>query len=518
MDQTRIRHLLRALCLGLLLSVLGWSQAERITIAYEGGAVTMDPHMRQESTTIAWQQHIYEYLIRLTREGELEPELAVAWEAEGEDKWVITLREGVMWHNGDELTADQVARSLERAKTHPDSQMAQFLVAASDVVATDTYTFEILTDTPDPLLPLKLAQVLIAHPDYAEEVGDDVMANEPMGTGPYRLVSYTTDDHLALEYFEDYWGEEPEFKEVRLVNIPEGSTRLSALLSGDVDIAEKILPQDFPRVEASDEAYITTAPSTRIIYLSMNFECLEDCPSSNMPGGINPFTDSRVRQAVAHAINIDAIVDRIFDGVVTPATQYIAPGDYLYDERIERFEYDPERARELLAEAGYPDGISIRFDAPNDRYLNDALVAQAIGGMLTEVGIETEVNATTRTVFFPLLDELEFMMYLAGWGSPDIVSTFNNFVHTTDPEAGFGRLNRYRYSDPEMDALVKELNAEFDEDRRIELVHEINYHTLKEDVVWVPLYAESVIAGVSSALDFEANPSEYVLAWEIRSR
>ncbi len=515
-----VRKTVLLACLALLISLgtVGAQQDRLITIAFEGGAVTMDPHKRQETTTLAWQQHVYEYLIRLSREGELVPELATSWEAEGENTWVITLREGVSWHDGSPFTAEDVVGSLTRAKTHPESQMAQYLTAMREAVATDANTVEIHTDTPDPLLPLKLAQVLVAKPDYAEEVGDDRMANEPMGTGPYRAVSYTTDDSLTLEAFEDYWGEQPEFRRVRLVNIPAGATRLSALLTGDVDIAEKILPQDFERVERSPDAYITMAPSTRVIYLTMNFACRENCPASGLPGGVNPFVDPTVRQAVAHAINVDAIIERVMGGVVTPATQYISPIDYLYDPLVERFDYDPERARELLAEAGYENGFRMRLDAPNDRYLNDALVAQAIGGMLGAVGIEVEVNATTRTVFFPLIDEGEFMMYLAGWGSPDVVSTFNNMIHTRDPEAGFGRLNRYFYANPEMDALITEVNAEFNEARRIELIHEINRHTLTEDVVWIPLYVESVIAGVRSDIDFEANPQEYILAFELQSR
>jgi peptide/nickel transport system substrate-binding protein len=499
----------------LLLTVgVAFAQDDTLVIGYQGGGVTMDPHMRSETTTIAWQMHVYEHLVRLERDGSLSPELATDWEAQGEGAWLVTVRDGVKWHDGSELTAEDVAFSIERARNHSKSQMKQYIPAVSGATVVDGRTVRIETDTPDPLMPLHLSQIRIVNKAYTETAGDEGMATEPMGTGPYRLVRFVTEESLELDKFEDYWGDEPDFANVRLLNIPNGSTRVAALLSGEIDIAEKVLPQDFPRIERNPDAYITQTPGNRVIYLAMDFQCESDCPGSFLPEGKNPFQDRGVRRAIYQAIDVGPIIDRVLGGAASPATQYIAPSVTNYDRAIERFPFDPEQAQALLAEAGYPDGFKVRLDAPNDRYLNDALVAQAVGGMLENAGLQIEVNTVPKAVFFPQLNEREFVMYIAGWGSSDIISTFNALVHTKDDEAGFGVVNRYRYSDPEIDALIEEANREFDDDRRAELIHQINVKSLREDVTWVPLHVENVIAGVREGIVYESNPREYLLAWE----
>jgi peptide/nickel transport system substrate-binding protein len=491
------------------------AQGDQLVVGFQGGAVTLDPHMRAETTTISWQLHTYESLTYLERDGSVLPKLATEWEAEDENTWLVTLREDVKWQDGSDFTADDAAYALERALNHPGSEMKQYITAISSVEAVDTLTIRIHTASPDPLMPLHLSQVRIVNEAFTEEMGDNGMTSQAMGTGPYRVVSYSNEENVVLERFDGYWGELPSFERVQLVNIPNGSTRIAALLSGEIDVAEKILPQDFPRLERDENTYITQIPGNRVIYLTMDFRCSDACPGSNLEGGANPFTDPLVRRAVYHAIDVDTIVERIMGGAAAPATQLIAPATTYYDERIERYAYDPEEAQRLLTEAGYPDGFSVRLDAPNDRYLNDALVAQAVGGLLGNVGIQVEVNATPKAVFFPQIDGGEFLMYLAGWSSSDVVSTYNAQIHTKDDEAGYGFANRNGYSSSEVDTLVQQVNVEFDEARRIELIHGINQQALIEDVVWVPLHVENVIAGVREGVVFEAHPSEYLLAWEM---
>lgn len=515
MHRTRVSIVSVTLLLCTLFLGTVSAQGDELTIGFQGGAVTLDPHMRAETTTISWQLHTYESLTYLERDGSISPKLATEWENVDENTWLVTLREGIQWQDGSDFTAEDAAYSLERALNHPESEMKQYITAISDVEVVDPLTIRINTSAPDPLMPLHLSQVRIVNQAFTEEVGDNGMTSQAMGTGPYRVVSYSNEDNLVLERFEDYWGDAPSFDRVRLVNIPNGSTRIAALLSGEVDVAEKILPQDFPRLERDENVYITQIPGNRVIYLTMDFSCSENCPGSNLEGGANPFTDPLVRRAVYHAIDIDTIIERIMGGAAAPATQFIAPATTYYDENIERYSYDPEEAQRLLAEAGYEDGFSVRLDAPNDRYLNDTLVAQAVGGLLNNVGVQTEVNATPKAVFFPQIDNGEFLMYIAGWSSSDIVSTYNAQVHTKDDGIGYGFANRNGYTNPDVDALIQQVNVEFDEARRIELIQQINEQALAEDVVWVPLHVENVIAGVRQGIAFEAHPSEYLLAWEM---
>ncbi len=503
------------LLLYALLSSVVSAQADELVIGFQGGAVTLDPHMRAETTTISWQLHVYESLTYLERDGSISPKLATEWENEDENTWLFTLREGVKWQDGSDFTAEDAAYALERALNHPESEMKQYLTAVSNVEVTAPLSIRINTSTPDPLMPLHLSQVRIVSKAFTEETGDSGMTGQAMGTGPYRAVSYSNEDNVVLERFEDYWGDAPSFENVRLVNIPNGSTRIAALLSGEIDVAEKILPQDFPRLERDENVYITQIAGNRVIYLTMDFSCSENCPGSDLEGGTNPFANPQVRRAVYQAIDADAIIERIMGGAAAPATQFIAPATTYYDKDIERFSYDPEEAQRLLAEAGYPDGFSVRLDAPNDRYLNDALVAQAVGGLLGDIGIQVEVNAIPKAVFFPQIDEGDFSMYIAGWSSSDVVSTYNAQIHTKDDEVGYGFANRVGYTNPETDKLIEQVNIEFDEARRVELVHQINDQALNKDVAWVPLHVENVIAGVREGVVFEANPSEYLLAWEM---
>lgn len=503
------------LLLYALLSGVVSAQADELVIGFQGGAVTLDPHMRAETTTISWQLHIYESLTYLERDGSISPKLATEWENEDENTWLFTLREGVKWQDGSDFTAEDAAYALERALNHPESEMKQYLTAVSNVEVINPSTIKINTSTPDPLMPLHLSQVRIVSKAFTEETGDSGMTGQAMGTGPYRVVSYSNEDNVVLERFEDYWGDAPSFENVRLVNIPNGSTRIAALLSGEIDVAEKILPQDFPRLERDENVYITQIAGNRVIYLTMDFSCSENCPGSNLEGGTNPFANPQVRRAVYQAIDVDAIIERIMGGAAAPATQFIAPATTYYDESIERFPYDPEEAQRLLAEAGYPDGFSVRLDAPNDRYLNDALVAQAVGGLLGDIGIQVEVNAIPKAVFFPQIDEGDFLLYIAGWSSSDVVSTYNAQIHTKDDEVGYGFANRVGYTNPETDKLIEQVNIEFDEARRVELINQINEQALNKDVAWVPLHVENVIAGVREGVVFEANPSEYLLAWEM---
>lgn len=491
------------------------AQGDELVIGFQGGAVTLDPHMRAETTSISWQLHIYESLTYLERDGSVSPKLATEWENVDKNTWLVTLREGVKWQDGSDFTAEDAVYALERALNHPESEMKQYITAISNVEVVDPLTIRINTSAPDPLMPLHLSQVRIVNEAFTEETGDSGMTSQAMGTGPYRAISYSNEDNLVLERFEEYWGDAPSFDRVQLVNIPNGSTRIAALLSGEIDVAEKILPQDFPRLERDENVYITQVAGNRVIYLTMNYSCTEGCPGSNLEGGANPFADPLVRRAVYHAIDTDTIIERIMGGAAAPATQFIAPATTYYDEDIERYAYDPEEALRLLAEAGYPDGFSVRLDAPNDRYLNDALVAQAVGGLLGNIGIQVEVNAIPKAVFFPQIDDGDFLMYIAGWSSSDVISTYNAQIHTKDDEVGYGFANRNGYSNPELDDLVQQVNVEFDEARRIDLIHQINEQALDEDIVWIPLHVENVIAGVREGVVFEANPSEYLLAWEM---
>lgn len=508
----RRSHALTAL---LALSFGSGALAESLNIAYQGGAVTLDPHYRRETVTMNWQRHLFDTITTIDAAGKVKPGIARAWRPEGNDRWVLSLREGVKFHDGTPLTPADVVFSIERALNDPKSQFRSNIQAIKSAKATGKNTVEIITDKPDPLMPLHLSQIAVVPEKYVKAQGAN-WANKPVGTGPYKFVSWLAEDHLNLKSNPAYWGGAPKFEDVKLVSIPNSAARLAALLSGQVQIADKIAPQDVPRVEAANNFYVTQEPSTRVIYLTMDQGNKENSPG--VGPGPNPFANPKVRQAVAYAIDKDLIVKSIMGGFAAPANQYVASITPGYDKNLKGFKADPEKAKKLLAEAGYPNGFDVRLDVPNDRYLNDALIGQAVGGMLKRVGINVKVNAVPKAVFFPQMDKGDFSMYIAGWSGSDGVETLQSQVMCKDAKEGLGTFNRAGYCNPEVDKLVRRASSTFNATERDKLLSQAMRTSLLDDVFWVPLHYEQVVQGVSDKLKWDARGDEYIFAWDVKPK
>ncbi|WP_457629384.1 ABC transporter substrate-binding protein [Oceanithermus sp.] len=513
---------------------LAFAAGDKLVVAYQGGAVTLDPHLRNETTTLAWQQHIFETPFFYNAKGKVVPVLATSIENTDPNTWILKVRQGVKFHDGTTMTAEDVAFSITRAATHPKSQMKGYVGKVSSATAIDEYTVEIKTKVPDPLLPAHLDHAAVIPKAYFEKVGEEGFAKHPIGTGPYKFVEWLNADHLTLVRFEDYWGTKPDFKNVTLKNIPQGATRVAGLLSGEIDIAEKVLPQDFARVERSGRATVKQTPGVRVIYVAMDY--WREYGSEGLPEGAkNPFLDPEARKAIYMAIDEEAIVKKIMGGAATVAPQFLAPVHEGYSPNIRRFPYDPEGARKILEGLGYGDKdgdgwlelptkdgrrvpFELRIDAPNDRYLNDAQIAQAMASMLRKIGIKAEVNAVPKKVFFPNMTKGHFTLYMAGWGSMDSVNTMISMFHSKDAEGLYGRFNRQRYHNPEVDALIEKAASTFDPKERDALLQQAMEIAMVQDVAYIPLHYENVIAGVVNGVEFTPRPDEYLHAFEAKKK
>lgn len=492
---------------------VGDSASNPLVIAFNGGAVTLDPIMRAENTTFAWQRHIFDTLtIQDGRTGKVLPHILTSWKIVGQNRWRFEIRKGVKFQNGRAATSQDVADSITDTATNPKAQIRYYLVSVSKAEPDGPSAVIVTTNTPNPLLPLDLANVPLMPELEMKRDGRGFLDTHPIGTGPYEFVSWLAQDHLDLKAWSGYWGPKPAFTYVKIENIPNGATRLAALLSGQVQVAEKIDPQDFDRVKRTGNAYITAVSGVRIIYLAMDDWRKTDTPG--VPGGKNPFLDVRVRKAIYQAIDVNALRDKIFNGAAEPATQWTAKQLESYDPSLKRFPYDPAAAKKLLAEAGYPNGFTVRLDSPNDRYLDDSLVAQAIAGMLGNVGITVQVNAVTKAVFFPNMDKGDFTMYLAGWGPNDPISNWDAIFHCKDAAQGYGVTNREHYCNPKADQIMARAASIFDPTFRIPAEREAYRLADRRDMAYVPLYWEDVIAGVNNHIGWESRPAdELILAW-----
>lgn len=495
-------------------AAFGDAPGSPLAIAFKGGATTLDPIARSENTSYSWQRHIFDTLTFQDRSGRPQPRIVTTWRISGQNRWRLTLRQGVKFQNGRTMTAEDVAESIMDAATNPKSQVRNYVVNVSKAEAAGADAVEVTTSRPDPALPLELTQIPVMPEQEIKREGRGFLDQHPIGTGPYQFVSWLAQDNLVLQSWNGYWDRKPAFSHVKLASIPNDATRLAALVSGQVQVAEKVDPQDFDRIRRSATAYLSTIGGVRVIYLSM--DAWRKTGSPGIPGGgKNPFVDPKVRKAVYQAIDVNALRQKIFNGEAVPATQFVAPAIESYDAGKKRFPYDPAAAKKLLTEAGYPNGFTVRLDAPNDRYLDDSLVAQALAGMLGQVGITVQVNAIPKAVFFPQVDKGDFTMYMAGWGTIDPVSAWNTLYHCRDEVHGYGGVNREHYCNPKLDAMMARAASIFDQRFRIRAEREAYDLADRQDFAYVPLYWEEVIAGVNAHVRWDSRPDELIFAWQM---
>lgn len=513
-----------AMLAGVALATMTGAQAapgdgpdERLVIAWQGGATTLDPIARVETTTFSWQRHIFDTITLADRKGGVGPRIATAWKNIDPKTWRLTLRSDVKFQDGTAMTADDVGKSIMDAKENPKSQIKQFVSGVSGYKVVDPQTIDVTFASPDPIFPQHLSSVPVMPEALIAKQGREDFLKHPVGTGPYQFESWLTEDHLDVKAWDGFWGDKPEFKFVRLESIPNDATRLAALLSGQIQVAEKIGPQDFERVKNSGQTHLVMVPGFRSIYLAM--DAWRETGSPGMPAGQkNPFLDPRVRKAVYLAINVDLIRKKIFNGAVTPATQFIPPNIEGHDDSLKRFDYDVDAAKKLLADAGYPDGFTVRLDATNDRYFEDALVAQALGGVLKQIGITVQVNAIPKAVFFPNVDKGDFTMYMAGWASIDGISTYAAMFHCRDKDKGYGVVNREHFCDKDTDQMMEKAAVTFDDEARVKIEHEAYAKADREKIAYIPLYYENVIAGLSNSVEYDPRPDEFIYAWQMHRK
>jgi len=524
---------------GLPLVVLAApTQAQELKIGLASEPTSMDPHFHNLGPNNAVRRHIFEGLVAQNSEQKVQPELASSWRAIDETTWEFKLRPNVKFSNGTDFTAKDVIYTICRVPTVENSPSSfTFAVRSFTAVeAPDPHTVVIKTASPLPLVPNNLATVgiLSAQANGGENVkyragGCEGLGtppkspdfNEPakaIGTGPYRLANYTRGTSIILERNENHWGSKAHWAKVTFRPMSSQGARVAGLLAGDVDFIENPPIQDFERIKSAG-FQIAEGLSNRIIYIHL--DQFQD-PSWKTPGvkgteGKNPFLDKRVREAVSKAINRQAIVDRIMGGHAVAAGELLPYPLFGATKDMPVEKYDPEAAKKLLAEAGYPNGFEVTLGSPNDRYINDEKIAQAVAQMLTRVGIKTNVDAMTASTFFTRRNKFEFSMYLAGWGadSGEMSNSMNSLVVTLQPDKGLGPTNRGRYSNPKVDELVVKAMATVDDAAREKLLQEAS-KTAMSDYAIIPLHFEVTPWAFKKGLSYKPRVDQYTLATEVQ--
>ncbi|WP_051927589.1 ABC transporter substrate-binding protein [Ruegeria halocynthiae] len=497
------------------------ASAETLRWARAGDSLTLDPHAQNEGPTSALAHQIMEPLVMRDHSGALVPALATEWAPSeaNPNVWVFKLREGVTFHDGAEFDSEDVVFSLNRAMT-PDSDYKELLASVKEVRAPDKYTVEIETDGPNPIMPNNLTNMFMMDKGWAEannavkvqdyEGGEDTFAaKNANGTGPYKLVSREPDVKTVLAANDSYWGKDEfplQVTEIVYTPIQNAATRVAALLSGEVDFIQDVPVQDLERVAGTDGLDVRTAPQNRVIFFGMNMGDA-DLTSDNVDGK-NPLSDVRVRQAMSMAINRDAIKQVVMRGQSAPAGMIAPPFVNGWDEAMDSSSAtDVEKAKALMAEAGYSDGFSLTLDCPNDRYVNDEAICQAAVGMLAQIGVTVNLDAKPKAQHFPLINNLETDFYMLGWGVPtyDSEYIFNFLAHTKGEK--YGSWNGTRYSNPELDAKIVALASETNLPERDKQIADI-WQVVQDEQLYIPIHHQVLNWGMKSDVGTVVEPED----------
>lgn len=472
----------------------------------QGDALTMDPHSQNEGPTIAMNGQIYESLVTRDADLTLQPELAESWEA-GSDGWTFKLREGVKFHDGAEFTAEDVVFSFERAN-HEASDYKEQAKNVTSVEVIDDYTVKLMTDGPNPILPNQLTSIYMMDKGWSEAnnvtAPQDFKAKEETyavrnanGTGPFSLVSRAPDELTVLERNAAWWGNDMfpgNIDKIEYRPISNAATRVAALLSGEVDFVLDPPLQDLKRIEAADGLGVKTVAQIRSIFFGMD-QGVDKLRSSDVDG--NPFKDKRVREAFNLAIDKAAIQRVVMEGLSFP-TGMITPPGVLGNtpDNDASYGFDPEKAKSLLTEAGYPDGFSIQLDCPNNRYNNDEKICQAAVAMLAKIGVKVNLDAIPKAQHFPKIQKRESDFYMLGWGVPTLDSHYV-FSYLLDGE---GSWNATGYDNARVNEITDAITTEIDIDKRTALIDEA-WDLVKADIPYVPIHHQVLAWGISDKVD-----------------
>jgi peptide/nickel transport system substrate-binding protein len=503
-----------ALC---ALSLAYGASAEELTIGSSTEPSAIDPHFSRSGNNQQIAVQLFGRLINQDLNLQVHPGLAESWEVVDPTTWRITLREGVLFSDGTPLTPEDVVYSMERVRDIPNSPapFTGMVGGIASMTIVDDRTIDFTTTTPLPNFMELAGMVYIVKKSAAEGAGveDFNDGTATIGTGPYRFVEWVPGDHLTFEANEHYWGEAPDFSDVTYRFIANGAARVAALQSGAVDLIDAVPPNDVPSLQGMDGLKVFSVASSRLIYLGVD-SSRETSPfvtdTAGAPLTPSPLLDPRVRNAMSMMIDRDLIIDRVLQGSAEPSGQQVPEGMGGHVPDLGPPAYDPEAARALLAEAGYPEGFGLTLHSSNDRVPGDGDVAQAIGQMFARGGITVNgVVTLPYNVYAPAATNLDYSVFLFSIGNSTSTSgpSLQNMLMTYDEAAGTGSFNRGRYSNPEFDELMRQALSEFDTARQQELLEEATRLAFGESAV-IPLYWQSVHWAGKDTIEYATSRGE----------
>ena len=496
------------------------AQAVTLRVSNQGDVQSMDPHSLNESLQLSFMGNVYESLVVRGKDMSVQPLLATTWSQTSPTVWRFELRKGVKFHDGSPFTADDVVFSFKRA-ADAGSDMRGYVAPVKEVRKISESVVEIETLTPFPILPDTLTVFAMMSKKWCEENKaerpvdrrkgvENTASFKANGTGPFRLKERQPSVRTTIVRNFTYWDKvESNVDEVVFTPIGNDATRVAALLSGESDVMEPVPLQDVERIKASPNLTVLQGPELRTIFLGMD-QKRDELLNSSVKGK-NPFKDKRVRQAFYQAIDIDTIKARVMRGAAAPTGLMIGPGVRGFmPEMNKRPPYDTEAAKKLLADAGYPNGFEVGMNCPNDRYVNDAAICQAVAANLARIGVKVNLQAETKVSYFPKILRRDTSFYLLGWtpSTADAHDALYNLI-ATPTDKGQGQYNLGAYSNPKLDELTTKIQTETDKSKRDEMIREA-FKTHAEDFGHIPLHQQALAWAYNKNVTLTQLPTNYM--------
>lgn len=494
------------------------ARAADLKLALSSPPTGIDPHFHNASPNLNVSEHIFEALTKLDADSKILPGVAQSWRLVNDTTWEFKIRPGLKFHDGSEVTAEDVAWSLERPATITTSP-GKFDVYTKQIASkkiVDKLTIHLVTSTPYPLMLTDLSQIAIVSKKVTQGLNPEDFAQGKgmVGTGPFKFVSYRRDDRVELERYDAYWGEKPAWDKVTLLFLANNGARMAALLAGDVNAIENVPTPDLPRVKSDAKLKLASKISGRTIYLYLD---TARSPSphvtdkSGAPLAKSPLTSPDVRRAISMAINREGIKTQLMEGLAEPTNNMVPPMLFGFNPDLKTVAYDPTGAKKLLEKAGYPDGFGLTLHTPNNRYINDEKISQAVAQNLSRIGISTKVDAMPMSSYVGKGAKKEFSLGLLGWGTVEISSPLRSLLACEDAKKGFGTQNWSNYCNPEMTALLEKGLTTVDDKERLKLMQNAIAIAVNDAAI-IPLHQQFTTWAMQKNFSYVPRTDERTLA------